>query len=146
MKDPFMLHCLIVHEMFLDARSVITPLRGNLYDQLDLVDEYSTKPIKDRGKIELEQMTIQLHVVSQETDSMTAGAEMTGMIVRRMQASHDRYCASLSMGSMTDASTKTSDGVRYLLESARSQKRWLLSYKSRKDIALNLVSRMQISC
>lgn len=71
---------------------------------------------------------------------MTAGAEMTGMIVRRMQASHDRYRESLPKGSMTDASTKTSDGLQYLLESAESQKRWLLSYKSRKDIALNLVS------
>lgn len=143
-QDPFMPHCLIVHEMFLDAKSVITPLRGSLYDQLDLVDEYSTKPAHERGKEELEKITIRLHVISQEIDSMTAGAEMTEMIVRRMQASHDRYCSSIPPGGMSNAMNKTSDALRYLLESAESQKRWLLSYKSRKDIALNLVSCLQI--
>lgn len=140
-QDPFMLHCLIVHEMLMDAKSVIAPLRGSLYDLLDLVDEYSMKPASKRGKKELENITIQLHVVSQEIDSSTAGAEMTAMIVRKMQASHDRYCSGVPLGSIVNARNKTSDTLRYLLESSEAQKRWLLCYKSRKDTALNLVSR-----
>lgn len=139
-KDPFMMHCLILHEIFLDAKSVITPLRGSLYDQLDLVDIYSSKPLHERGRAELEDMTIKMHVISQEIDSVTAGAEMTAMIVRRMQLAHDRYCSLLGLNAIEDGNTKISDALRYLLESAESQKRWLVSYKSRKDIALNLVS------
>lgn len=139
-KDPFMVHCLVLHEIFLDAKSVITPLRGSLYDQLDLVDIYSSKPLNERGRNELEDMTIEMHVISQEIDSVTAGAEMTAMIVRRMQLAHDRYCTLLSPKPIEDGNTKVSDALQYLLESAESQKRWLVSYKSRKDIALNLVS------
>jgi hypothetical protein len=141
-QDPFMLHCLIVHETFLDARSVVTPLRWKLYDQLDLVDDYTKKPARKRGKEDLEKMTIALHNISQDIDSMTASVEMTGMILRRMQASHDRYCDSHSQagGVVSNANVKTSDSLRYLLESAESQKRWLMSYKSRKDTAMILVS------
>jgi hypothetical protein len=141
-QDPFMLHCLIVHETFLDARSVVTPLRWKLYDQLDLVDDYTKKPVRKRGKEDLEKMTIALHNISQDIDSMTASVEMTGMILRRMQASHDRYCDShvQAGGVVSNANVKTSDSLRYLLESAESQKRWLMSYKSRKDTAMNLVS------
>lgn len=139
-NDAFMLHCLIAHEVFLDAKSVITPLRGSLYDQLDLVDEYSAKPLHERGRAELEHITIRLHVISQAIDSMTAGAEMTAMIVRRMQSAHDRYRSLLRSDSAADENTKISDALRYLLESAERQKRWLVSYRSRKDIALNLVS------
>lgn len=139
-KDPFMVHCLVLHEIFLDAKSVITPLRGSLYDQLDLVDIYSSKPLHERGRAELEDMTIEMHVISQEIDSVTAGAEMTAMIVRRMQIAHDRYCTLLGSNPIEGGTTKISDTLRYLLESAESQKRWLVSYKSRKDIALNLVS------
>ena len=138
-KDPFMVHCLVLHEIFLDAKSVITPLRGSLYDQLDLVDIYSSKPLSERGRNELEDMTIEMHVISQEIDSVTAGAEMTAMIVRRMQLAHDRYCTLLGPKPIEDGNTKVSDALQYLLESAESQKRWLVSYKSRKDIALNLV-------
>ena len=143
-QDPFMLHCLIIHEMFLDAKSVITPLRGNLYNQLDLVDAYSTKPAQKRDRNELEKVTIQLHVVSQDIDSMTASAEMTAMVIRRMQGAHDRFRELVAPNGAVNASTKIFDALRYLLESADSQKRWLTSYKARKDIALNLVSCLAI--
>jgi hypothetical protein len=141
-QDPFMLHCLVVHETFLDARSVVTLLRWKLYDQLDLVDKYTKKPARKRGKEDLEKMTIALHNISQDIDSMTASVEMTVMILRRMQASHDRYCDShvQAGGVVSNANIKISDSLRYLLESAESQKRWLMSYKSRKDTAMNLVS------
>lgn len=140
--DPFMLHSLITHQTLLDAGTVITPLRHNLYDQLDLVDDYSSKPAQQRGKAELDEITIKLHVVSQDLDSMVASAEMTGMIVRRLVDAHERYRNCL-LGStrLANASTKTHDGLRYLQESVESQKRWLASYRSRKDIAFNLVGR-----
>lgn len=135
-----MVHCLVLQETFRNTKSVITPLRGSHYDHLDLVDIYSSKPLHEHGRAELEDMTIEMHVISQEIDSVTAGAEMTAMIVRRMQLAHDRCFTLLGSNPVGDGNTKVSDALRYLLESAESQKRRLLSYKLRKDIALILVS------
>jgi hypothetical protein len=53
-QDPFMLHCLIAHEMLLDGESVTAPLKTDLYTQLDLVDECIMTPSRDRGKISRE--------------------------------------------------------------------------------------------
>jgi len=137
-QDPFMIHCLIVEETLVDAKSVVTPLRLELYNQLDQVDECI--PSHDRGKADLELMTVKLHYISRMIDPLIANADMTGMIMRHMQASHDRYSDSLPVPGISNATTKTSDSIRYLLESAESQKRWLVSYKSRKDATMNLVS------
>jgi hypothetical protein len=141
-KDPFMIHCLVLHEIFLDAKnSVILLLKKRLFDQLQRVQKYSAQPSRERERTELESMTIQLHVISQEIDSMTANVEMTTMIVRCMQLAHKRFCALLGAKQLIkDSNTKITDALKYLLESAESQKRWLISYKSRKDIGLNLVS------
>jgi hypothetical protein len=138
-----MLHCLIAHEVFLDAKSVFEPLKDDLYAQLDLVDACVATPSRDRGKKDLEEMTVRLHYLSRMIDPLIANAEMTAMVLRQMQASHDRYCESLTGAGLSNATTKTSDSVRYLLESAESQKRWLVSYRSRKDTTLNLVSPTQ---
>lgn len=153
LPDPFMLHALIVHETLLDARSVILALRQQLYDSLRRVDVYAQSSLRQRGKAELEKMTIQLHVVSQNIDAMTANMDMQSMIVRKLTAGHERYrnSSKLSHG-VKDTLTKTSDALQYLADSIESQHRWLLSYKARKDIAMNLVSttgstnsRVQIS-
>ena len=57
-QDPFMFHTMILHETFLDTKTVITPVRHQLYGQLDRVDDYSKKAAYARGKGELEQLTI----------------------------------------------------------------------------------------
>ena len=137
--DPFLLHSLVTHQIFLEAKTVITSLRYKLYDELDRVDVYSQKPATERDKSELEDLTIALHVCSQETDSLTASADMVNMIVLRLLGAHQRYSENCSKPDMHNAITKTRDGLQYLLTSIESQKRWLLSYKTRKDIAMNLV-------
>jgi hypothetical protein len=139
-QDPFMLHCLIAQEMFLDGQSVIAPLKRDLYTQLDLVDECISRRSNQRQKEDLEQMTVQLHYISQMIEPLIAKADMTAMILRQMKASHDRYREYFPGSDLLDAATKTSDSIRYLLESAESQKRWLVSCRSRKDATLNLVS------
>jgi hypothetical protein len=139
-QDPFMLHCLIAQGMFLDGQSVIAPLKRDLYKQLDLVDECISRRSHQRHKKDLEQMTVQLHYISQMIEPLIAKADMTAMILRQMQASHDWYCECLPGDGLLDAATKTSDSIRYLLESAESQKRCLVSCRSRKDATLNLVS------
>lgn len=139
--DPFMLHALIAHEIFTEAKSTITPLRHRLYNQLDMVDQYAQDPSrKNRKKGDLEAMTIQLHVISQDIDSKTASADMTHMIVRRLESAHQRYRLHKHQNNLsTTAVEQTADALQYLSESIESQRRWVVSYKARKDIALNLV-------
>ncbi|KAF2640319.1 hypothetical protein P280DRAFT_360775, partial [Massarina eburnea CBS 473.64] len=139
LPDPFMLHLVITHEALLDAKSVITEMRYTLYDALDNVDAYSKQPATHRAKDDLERLTLQLHVVSQDIDSMAAGADMAGMILRRIADAHQRYATSVQKDEKKDALTKTIDAINYLSTSMESQMRWLNSYKSRRDIAMNLV-------
>jgi hypothetical protein len=133
-----MLHCLVAHKIFLDAKSVIALLKLTLYAQLDVVDECVSKPARNRGKEDLEKMTVELHYISRMINPLIANADMTATIMREMKTSHDRYCDSQPGANTSNAAIKTSDSIRYLLESAVSQKRWLVSYKSRKDVTLNL--------
>lgn len=143
LPDPFELHLIIMHEALLDAKAVITAMRGRLYDALDLVDSYSKQSANQRSRETLENLTLQLHVVSQDTDSMAASADMAAMIVRRIAESHGRYAKSLENDEERDMLMKTTDATSYLSTSIESQMRWLKSYKSRKDIAMNLVGHLK---
>jgi hypothetical protein len=140
LPDPYLLHLIVTREAFLEANTVITNTRYKLYDALDSVDYFSQQPPSQRSKEELEHLTIQLHVVSQDTDCMTASADMAGMILRRMGDAHRRYAKGIKEDERQDALTKTTDAINYLSASIESQMRWLNSYKSRKNIAMNLVS------
>ncbi|KAF2501286.1 hypothetical protein BU16DRAFT_533977 [Lophium mytilinum] len=140
--DPFLLHVLVTHECFLDATPEITGLRHKLYDALDRVDRYAEADASERKRSELEALTIQLHVVSQEIDRMAANVEMSKMIVHRLSQAHARYRENVRDVDKKDSQTKTHDALNYLFESINAQQRWLASYKSRKDIAMNLVSSL----
>ncbi|OAG11001.1 uncharacterized protein CC84DRAFT_1238264 [Paraphaeosphaeria sporulosa] len=138
--NPFFLHLLITQEVFLDAVPEITKLRHQLYGALDRVDQYAAKTENEREKKELEDLTITLHIVSQETDRMFANVSMSSMILQRMIRAHARYQDSVSNdASKRNSVVKTDDALHYMFDSIESQQRWLNSYKSRKDIAMNLV-------
>lgn len=132
-KDPFLLLSMICHESLVDAKAIVTELRHRLYDQLDIVDMYSESPF-DRSK--LRELTNQLHKVSQDVDSLFASAEMGTMIIEHViQARH----RALRLFPRALSEVNVDDSLFYVKQSLESQKRWLLSYKSRKDIAMNLV-------
>ncbi|KAF4540700.1 Lactose permease protein [Lasiodiplodia theobromae] len=67
-------------------------------------------------------------------------ADMANLILRRISDAHRRYASFERDQSRKDALEKTRDAINYLSISIESQLRWLASYKSRKDIAMNLVS------
>lgn len=140
LPDPFLLHLIITHEAFLEAKTFITKARYKLYDALDSVDKFAQQSSSERSKEVLERLTIELHVVSQDIDGMFAATDMTAMIVRRLSQSHQRYAASVQSPHKKDAITRSTDAISYLSTSIESQMRWLNSYKARKDIAMNLVS------
>ena len=134
--DPFLLHCMISHESMVEAKSIVSALRYQLYDQLDMIDAYAKEPSDRRN---LENITIELHGISQDTDSLLASADMAQMIAERMINAHERFEISMDGAKAKDKMVKVMDSLQYLQTSIQSQKRWLLSYKSRKDIAMNLV-------
>lgn len=131
-NDPF-LPLSICYESLVDAKAIITELRHRLYDQLDIVDMYSEIPF-DRSK--LKELTNQLHKVSQDADSLFASAEMGTIVIEHVIRARDR---ALNLFPQALSDVNVGDSLSYIKQSLDSQKRWLLSYKSRKDIAMTLV-------
>lgn len=133
--DPFLLQSILCHESLVEAKNPISELRHRLYDVLDVVGEYSKEPFDRKN---LKDMTEKLHKVSQDADSLFASAEMATMVVEHSRRSRaallDNIAPRPSFGS-----SNVSDALSYLSDSLESQKRWLQSYQSRKDIAMNLV-------
>lgn len=75
------------HEALFEAKAIVTALRHRLYDQLNMVDAYAKEPSDRRN---LERLTMELHGVSQDTDSLLASADMAEMIAESMLVSHRR--------------------------------------------------------
>ena len=137
--DPFLLHNIIAQESFLQSKPVITKLRFRLYDQLDKVDAYGKgEEIVDRAA--LKALTNELHLISQDADSLVAGAEMGIMITERMYEAHRTLKTSAEFRLQRHFS-QVGDSLAHLVHSLQARRRWILSYKSRKDIAMNLVSQ-----
>ena len=136
--DPFLLHHIIAHESFIQSKQIITKLRHRLYDALDDVDAYG-KGDKSLDRAALRALTNELHLISQDADSLVSSTEMGTMVVERMSAAHGQLQRALEPGSQ-QALRLVDDSMAQLVQTLHARKRWLLSYKSRKDIAMNLVS------
>ncbi|KAF4450958.1 hypothetical protein F53441_6019 [Fusarium austroafricanum] len=203
-RDPFLLQSILCHESLMEARQPITVLRHQLYDVLDLVDQYSKTPF-DRSN--LKDITNRLHGISQNADSLYVSAEMGTMVsehcVKSRRKLLEAYLNRPPEGEITSvrmpkstniwesevpftfdiskrgtftrlsgstvasamngdneahsplqrsseelsshkqnsgfADSNVGNALDYIVESLNSQKRWLQSYKPRKDIAMNLV-------
>lgn len=133
--DPFLLQSILCHESLVEAKIPISGLRYRLYDVLDVVGEYSKEPFDRKN---LKEMTEQLHGVSQDADSLFVSAEMGTMVVEHTHRSRAALLDNIAPGPKF-GSSNAGDALAYLSESLESQKRWLQSYQSRKDIAMNLV-------
>ncbi|EEP82431.1 predicted protein [Uncinocarpus reesii 1704] len=132
-NDPFLLQSILCHESLTDGKENMRKLRHRLYDQLDIVGEYAKEPF---DKSNLKEMTNQLHLISQDVDSVLASTEMAGMISRHMAHVRQRM---LDISPNTFRKSNIGEALVYLVDSIDAQKRWLHSLKSRKDIAMNLV-------
>ena len=138
--SPFMLHCVISQASLNSAKQLFNELRHRLYDVLDEVDAYARSDHRERRteRAVLERATVHLHNVSQDIDSTMASLDMAMMVAENLQ----RAIASSKVANTKEyalCSERTAQAAAYLAASHASQKRWLLSWKSRKDIAMNLV-------
>lgn len=132
-EDPFLLHSILCHESLVHGKKIITKLRSRLYAELDRVALYADEPF-DRSA--LKGVTNRLHMISQNADSLLANAKMGATLVQLMLRAREQ--TSLAVPNSFPNST-VGDALVYILESLATQKRWLSSYKSRKDTAMNLV-------
>ncbi|KAI5460123.1 hypothetical protein BGZ63DRAFT_389556 [Mariannaea sp. PMI_226] len=135
--DPFLIQSLLCHESLVDAKRLILELRGRLYHVLDTVSAYSKTPFDRRN---LNAMTNELHNVSKDADSLFGSAEMGLMVAQHSLNARKRILR--RSGSKTGHSFEDSnvgDALSYLIWSINSQKRYIQSYKFRKDTAMNLV-------
>ncbi|KIW08396.1 uncharacterized protein PV09_01308 [Verruconis gallopava] len=140
LPSPYILHCLISQASLESAKQLFNELRHRLYDVLDAVDAYakSDYSMRQNQRAVLEGATVKLHNVSQDIDSTMAGLDMATMIAENLLMALERSKSTLGV-QYTVSQEQTAQAASYLARSHASQKRWLLSWKSRKDIAMNLV-------
>ena len=119
------------------AKSANRLIRDRLYEGLFKVEAYAAKPSK---REDLELLTRVLHSVSQDADFLFASIEESMAVLQAMQSSHQRFQSLQGVQSDTPQVFKVNDSIEYLLRSVHGQRLATLSYKSRKDIAMNLVS------
>ena len=101
------------------------------------MDEYTQKVESSRSG--LETMTKELHLVSQIADAAVAGTDMAIEISKRMIAFHEQQ-----FPSYVPLNSQLITLMAYTLSSMECQRRLLLSYKARKDTAMNLVSLLPV--
>lgn len=136
--DPFLLNTMIIHEHFMGALSTNRHIRDRLYEGLFKVETYAKTHSK---REDLELLTGLFHNVSQDADFLVASMETSDAILRAMQSAHQRLEALYKDGNCPPHVAEVGDSIEYLLGSVRAQRQSTNSYKSRKDIAMNLVSR-----
>lgn len=135
--DPFFLEALMCHESLGDAAEIVQKLRHHLYDQLDVVNTYEDNPF---DRTSLRNVTTRLHKISQDSEALTASAQMLQMAANSLLGARARATTSLDgFTSGLPTTNSVTDTLAYLSSSIASQERWLRALSSRKDTAMNLV-------
>ena len=136
--DPYLLNTIILQEVHIQSKKHFTCVRHNLWHQLGVIFDHSKHQL-DLDRKHLKDLTNQFHEISQDADRLIAHAEMATMIADRTGKAHDHLRSESGASSRRDF-CQVDDSLRDLVESLQSRKRWLMSYKSRKDTIMNLVS------
>lgn len=135
--DPFLLHCLVSHISFMQSDPSVFDLGVRLYNALDAVDASAQTPF---NRDSFKSLTYKLHQISQDADSLISSAEAGLTGVDCMQAAQMRLMK-MSKSKKRHELAWSCSSSKYLQRAIESRKRWLLGAKSRKDTAMNLVSR-----
>jgi hypothetical protein len=115
----------------------------NDYTQLDSNHENSSKA----GRNLLQSITVELHSVSQTTDSGMANADMSIRLTEFMYARFREHCYATPPANPQagEALRATQQAIFYTLNSWYSQSNWLRHYKARKDTAMGFVGSTRFS-
>jgi hypothetical protein len=149
--SPFSLHTVMSGIAFTHSQEYVKSVRDRLMNQIRKVNDYSEQPAKKnrhlqdlQGNVEerlmLENITKELHLVSQTADTGIANADMAIKIHEEMLDAFKQFQAQENLQSHTNTVHSTEDALRYTLKSMQCQRNWLVSYKARKDTVMNFVS------
>jgi hypothetical protein len=111
--------------------------------QLDRVDSYSNSA-ENTGKDELRAITKELHFVSQNADSLIASTDAAMFLLKKMQEVHTALLENRPEMFSKTYHTRVHDSMMRLLGSMETYVKYLQSWKSRKDTAMNLVSLLKV--
>jgi hypothetical protein len=149
-ESPFALHAIMSGIAFTQSQNSIASVRKRLMDQIIKVNDYShptngiseTKQLNNNldDRLMLENITKELHLVSQSADTGIANADMSTKLCEEMLTAYMKFSESDCKTSPSSAFGSTIDALHYILNSMRCQRNWLISYKARKDTAMNFVS------
>lgn len=78
--------------------------------------------------------------MSQTADTGIANSHMHIKICEDMLQAHHSFYNPADPAKMSVVARQTGDSLRYLLKSMHCQRDWLVTYKARKDTAMNFVS------
>jgi hypothetical protein len=81
------------------------------------VDRYAETDTGGRQRSELEELTIQLHTVSQEMDRMSTNMSMPILVVSRLVRTYKRYETYVQEALKKDSLVKVDDALHFLLKS-----------------------------
>ncbi|OIW29321.1 hypothetical protein CONLIGDRAFT_680170 [Coniochaeta ligniaria NRRL 30616] len=148
-ESPFALHAVVSGASLEGSMTYVASVKDRLMAQIKQVNDYSDKqeaaPTKrlrrndSDSRVMLENITKELHLVSQTADSGIANAHMAIKLGEKMLADHATFC----MGSEpARAVRETHDTLEYVRDSFYCQRDWLTTYKARKDTAMNFVFNM----
>ncbi|KAK0728880.1 hypothetical protein B0T26DRAFT_186900 [Lasiosphaeria miniovina] len=158
--SPFMIHAIMSVIAFEQSIDYVASVRDKLMTQIKHVNDYSTdkgphntklRRSEMEGRIRLENITKELHLVSQTADSGIAGSHMSIKIAEKMLEAHSMHIMPTTTKEPRQQESPaaaaafirdTHGMLQYVRDSFYSQKDWLTSYKARKDTAMNFVFNM----
>ena len=146
LANPFLIHTLVSGYAHLQSVDYLADVRERLFSQIAEVNDYSKEPYSgsplgsrgNDGREKLQNITKNLHAVSQTCDSGIANADMSIRLCEEMLEAYIAFS--------TDPKTppkswrQVRDSMGWILKTWHCQKNWLVSYKARKDTAMNFVN------
>lgn len=149
--NPFLIHALVSGYAYHQSIDYLTNVRERLFSEIAEVNDYSKEshaslPQDGQGKDavgrkKLENITKNLHLVSQTCDTGIANADMSISLCEEMLKAHATFCGGATAALPPESWRQAQDSMEWILKTWHCQKNWLVSYKARKDTAMNFVSR-----
>jgi hypothetical protein len=145
--NPFIIHAIVSGLAFEQSKEYLKDVQDRLFSQIAKVNDYSKESnytgfensSRTDSRRQLEDITKQLHLVSQTCDSGIANAAMSINLSQDMLDAYDRFVESPMNAPASWRQTR--DSMVWILKTWQCQNNWLVSYKARKDTAMNFVRR-----
>ncbi|RYP05121.1 hypothetical protein DL764_004037 [Monosporascus ibericus] len=141
-ENPFFIHALVSGYAYQQSTDFMADVRDRLFSQIAEVNDYSKEShARNRrgnsGRQKLENITKNLHLVSQTCDTGIANADMSIKLSEEMIVAYNAFCS--GEATLPDSWRHIQDSMEWILRTWQCQKNWLVSYKARKDTAMNFV-------